>query len=45
MFVACDMTGPVFIEKDGSECVMAHANVAHTFNLTLGPKSELDAAV
>ncbi|QZE56518.1 hypothetical protein pEaSNUABM3_00321 [Erwinia phage pEa_SNUABM_3] len=45
MFVACDMTGPVFVEKDGSECVMSHANVKHTFNLTLGTNSELDAAV
>lgn len=45
MFLTCDMTGPVFIDKDGAECVMAHANVDSTFNLTLGKTSELDASV
>lgn len=45
MFVACDQTGPVFIDKDGNESMNRHDHVASTFDYTLTKTSELDAAV
>ncbi|EBY9527433.1 hypothetical protein D5P86_00435 [Salmonella enterica subsp. enterica serovar Infantis] len=45
MFVACDQTGPVFIDKDGNESMSRHDHVASTFDYTLTKTSELDAAV
>lgn len=45
MFVACDMTGPVFIGNDGEVVVIAYANVETTFDFTLSKTSELDATV
>lgn len=45
MFVACDMTGPVFIGNDGEVAVIAYANVETAFDFTLSKTSELDATV
>lgn len=45
MFVACDMTGPVFIGNDGEVVVIAYANVETAFDFTLSKTSELDATV
>lgn len=45
MFVACDQTGPVFIDKDGNESMNRHDHVASTFDYTLTKTSELDAVV
>ncbi|ARW58956.1 hypothetical protein HOS33_gp316 [Erwinia phage vB_EamM_Y3] len=45
MFVACDVRGPIFIDKDGDPAVYTYANLQDTFDFTLTPTSELDAAV
>lgn len=45
MFIACDATGPVFVDKAGEAMLIAYANVASSCNFTLKPTSELDAAV
>lgn len=43
MFVACDLVGPVFVEKDGTHLQFNYANLGGTFDLTAAPASELDA--
>ncbi|AWY08581.1 hypothetical protein HOT49_gp326 [Erwinia phage vB_EamM_Alexandra] len=45
MFVACDLVGPVFIEKDGDRVQFNYAHVGSTFDLRLTEPSELDATV
>ncbi|QYW05336.1 hypothetical protein pEaSNUABM21_00322 [Erwinia phage pEa_SNUABM_21] len=45
MYVACDMTGPVFIDKDSNELAFTYANLIDNFKLKAQPVSELDVAV
>lgn len=45
MFVASDISGPVFIDKDGVASVYTYSQLEEHFNLTLNPSAELDAAV
>ncbi|UAW96470.1 hypothetical protein MPK64_gp326 [Erwinia phage pEa_SNUABM_16] len=45
MFVACDLRGPIFIDKDGDPSVYTYANLESTFDFTLAKSSELDEAV